>query len=314
MRRVRRSQLLAAVLAPFVVVATTAAASPFPSVVPLPDDFAPEGIAAAGNTFYAGSMVDGDIYRGDLRSGQGSVFVDVTGRQALGLKPDVRHGLLFVAGGFNGHAYVYDLTTGADVADYTLSTTGGLINDVVVTRSAAYFTDTFAPHIYKVPIGDDGSLGSAQTITVTGPASAGGGFALNGIDATPDGATLVVCHTALGAVFTVDPATGVSREITLTSGSLVVGTPDGILLAGHDLWVVENFANMIARVHLSPDMSTGVVTATLTNSAFEVPTTIARHGSTLIAVNGKFDLGFPKPLGPGAPPGTHFEVLQFPAQ
>jgi hypothetical protein len=31
----------------------------------------------------------------------------------------------------------------------------------------------------------------------------------------------------------------------------------------------------------------------------------------LAAVNAKFDLGFPPPIGPGAPPGTPFDVIQF---
>jgi hypothetical protein len=292
----------------------TATAGAYPSVISLPTDFAPEGVATEAHIFYAGSLIDGDIYRGDLRSGAGAVFIDVpaaAGRQALGLKVDQRHGLLFVAGGFNGHAYVYDAETGADVADYALGAPGQLINDVVVTRDAAYFTNTFAPFIYRVPIGAGGSLGPAEAITVTGPASATGGFGLNGIDATADGGTLIVCHTDLGALFTIDPTSGVSREITLTSGSLVPGTPDGILRVGHDVWVVENFANMVARVHISPDWSTGAVTQTVTNSAFHVPTTIARHGARMVVVNGKFDLGFPPPLGTGAPPGTPFEAVQF---
>lgn len=65
-----------------------AAGTPFRASVPLPDDFAPEGIAVGrGPTFYVGSLVDGDIYRGNLRSGRGAVFVDAPpGRQALGLK------------------------------------------------------------------------------------------------------------------------------------------------------------------------------------------------------------------------------------
>jgi sugar lactone lactonase YvrE len=299
------------VVAPLLVTTLTAASPAYPSVIPLPVDWAPEGVATANNTFYSGSSVDGSIFRGDLRSGEGAVFIHQSGRSALGLKVDTRHGLLFVAGGFTGHAYVYDLRSGDDVADYTLAPEGELINDVVVTTTAAYFTDTFAPRIYKVPITPDGSLGPAQTITVTGPASAVGGFGMNGIDATPDGSTLVVCLTTLGTIATVDPETGASDQITVTSGSLVPGTPDGILLAGHDLWVVENFANTVARVHLSPDLSTGAVTDTVTNSAFEVPTTIARHGTRLVVVNGKFDLGFPPPLGPGAPPGTPFEAVQF---
>jgi hypothetical protein len=53
------------------------------------------------------------------------------------------------------------------------------------------------------------------------------------------------------------------------------------------------------------------VTATVTNPLFHIPATVARHGKRLAVVNAKFDLGFPPPLGPGAPPGTPFEVVQF---
>ena len=291
----------------------SAATSAYPDVISLPHGFQPEGIAAVNHTFYAGSLVDGDIYRGDLRNGTGAIFADVSGRQATGLKVDTPHHLLFVAGGFTGHAYVYDSRTGAHVADYALAPTGMLINDVVVTSDAAYFTQTFAPELYRVPIRSDGSLGPAETITVTGPAAVSipGTFGLNGIDALPNGKTLIVDHSELGALFTVDPRTGASRELSLPPGSLVQTTPDGILRIGHDLWVVENFANTLVRVHAAPDWSRGTVTETVTNDAFEVPTTVARHGSRLAAVNAKFDLGFPPPIGPGAPPDTPFEVVQL---
>jgi len=45
-------------------------------------------------------LFSGDIFRGDLRTGAVERFIHPpTGRMALGLKADVRHGLLFVAGG-----------------------------------------------------------------------------------------------------------------------------------------------------------------------------------------------------------------------
>jgi hypothetical protein len=307
-----RLRVLAGLLLAPVLLLTTAAADPFPHVVPLPVDFQPEGIAVGtGPTFYVGSLNDGDIYRGNLRTGQGAVFVDVSGRAAAGMKVDEPRHRLFVAGGATGHAYVYDTRTGATLANLALAAPGGLVNDVVVTRRAAYFTDTFAPHIYKVPIAHDGTLGTPRTITVSGPASATGEgvFGLNGIDAPRNGSTLVVNHTALGALFTIDPATGVSRPITLTAGSLVAGTLDGLLLDGKVVWVVENFANSLAKVSLSPDLSTGRVTARVTDPEFRVPTTVAEHGHRLALVNGRFDLGFPPPFDVGAPPGTTFDVV-----
>jgi hypothetical protein len=300
-------------LAPALVTAG-ASASTGTRTVPLPVDFEPEGIATGpGATFYVGSMWDGDIYRGDLRTGAGSVFIDVSGRQALGMKVDQRRHRLFVAGGFNGHGYVYDTRTGATLADLTLTRAAStVVNDVALTRRAAYFTDSFSPHLYKVPLRRDGSFGRPRTLTVTGPAgvpTAAGGFGLNGIAATRNGRTLIVDRSDLAALFTIDPATGRSRPIPLTGGSLVPSTPDGILLAGKRLFVVENFANTLVEVRLSAHLSRGRVTATVQDPAFQVPTGVARHGHELALVNSRFDLGFPPPAGPGAPPGTTFDVV-----
>jgi hypothetical protein len=293
-----------------------ASAAPFPDSVPLPVDFAPEGIAlGAGSTFYAGSLTTGDVYRGDLRSGAGGVFVDApAGRAAVGLKADRAHHLLFVSGGATGEAYVYDLRDGAPVAAYQFGPSGAaLLNDVVVTGDGAYFTDSFAPVLYKIPIGRDGSLGQGATIALSGPAAAidPTGVNLNGIDATADGATLIVNHSALGRLFTVDPATGASAAIAVNG--LIPGTPDGLLLAGRDLWVVENFANTVVRVTLSPDLSSGTITSVITSPLFRIPTTVAKHGDRLALVNGRFDVGLPPPFGPGAPPGTDFDVVLVPA-
>jgi hypothetical protein len=297
-------------------VSAPAFGAPFPDSVPLPVDFVPEGIAVgAGSTFYAGSLKTGDIYRGSLRTGAGAIFIDApAGRVAVGLKADRAHGLLFVAGGPTGAAYVYDLRTGADVATYQFAAPGtALLNDVVVTRDGAYFTDSFGAFLYKIPIGPGGALGAGETIAVTGPAAAINPAYpnLNGIQATADGSTLIVGHTALGALFTVDPATGASAAIVVDG--LTPLTQDGLLLVGRKLWVVENFANRLVRVTLSPDLASGTITSTIASPLFRVPTTIARHGNTLAAVNGRFDLGIPPPLGPGAPPGTEYDVVLVPA-
>jgi hypothetical protein len=296
-------------LAPLLITAP-AQAKPFPASVPLPVDFQPEGLAIGpGSTFYVGSLRTGDIYRGDLRSGQGSLFIDAPdGRTALGIEVDVARGLMFVAGGVTGAAYVYDLRTGRTVAVLQLAQPGStLINDQVVTRDAVWFTDSFAPVLYRVPISPTGALGTPTTVPVTGPASTmTQGFNLNGIDATPDGRTLIVTHSDLGALFTINPKTGASAPIAVDG--LTAGTTDAILLKGRTLWVVENFANTLLGVTLSPDLRSGTVTTTITSDAFHVPTAVGRHGNRLALVNARFDLGFPPPFGPGAPPGTTFDV------
>lgn len=50
--------------------AATAAPAPFPDTIALPAGFQPEGIASGrGSTFYAGSLANGAIIKGDLRTG-----------------------------------------------------------------------------------------------------------------------------------------------------------------------------------------------------------------------------------------------------
>ena len=220
MRKVTR--LLVAV--PALVLMLGMGAPPSVRSVPLPDDFSPEGIAAGtGSTLYVGSLVDGDIYRADQRTGKGTVFIDApAGRIAAGLKFDKAFHRLWVAGGPTGHGYVYDTRTGKSVADLSLGTAGAsLVNDMVVTEHAVYFTDSFNPVLYKVPIGRHGKIGSPHTMALSGPAATivVGGFNLNGIAASDDG-TLIVDNSALGTLMTINPRNGSSRSIEVTGGAL----------------------------------------------------------------------------------------------
>jgi hypothetical protein len=226
------------------------------------------------------------------------------------MRVDEARKLLFVAGGIGGHVYVYSTRDGSQVADIVVGPATTFTNDVALTRHAAYFTDSFAPRIYTVPYGH-GRFGTPKTITVTGPAGVSdpGTFGLNGIDATPDGSTLLVDHTNEGIVALVDPASGVSRKISLSGGSLVPATPDGLQLEGRRLYVVEGFADKIAEIKLSGNLRHGRIVRTITSDDFEVPSTAAVKGNLLAVVNAKYDLGFPPPFGPGAPPGTPFEVI-----
>lgn len=297
------------------VALTVAAAAPFPASIPVPNDFQPEGIATGpGATFYVGSLTSGDIYRGSLRTGEGAIFVDAPpGRPAVGMKVERSAQRLWVAGGPTGRAFVYSTRDGSTVANILLtSAAASLINDVTVTNDAAYFTDTFNPVIYKVPIGPGARIGQPQSIPLSGPAAVPGDFPnWNGIDATRDGKSLIVGHSSRGAMYLVDPVTGASRTIEITGGTITPDTADGILLDGKTLWVVENFANRLVKIELDPGLTSGRIVAAVTHPLFRVPTTVAEHGNRLALINGRFDLGFPPPFGPGAPPGTTFDVVQL---
>jgi len=183
--------------------------------------------------------------------------------------------------------------------DLTDPALGTIINDVALSRDAAWFTDSVQPHLYRVPIAPDGAVGTPSTLVLTGPAAhLSGEFNLNGIAATPDGKTLIVAHSGDSTLYTVDPATGASAAIAGADVPLV----DGILLEAGRLWAVQNFLNQVTEQRLSPDLSSATVQQVITSPLLQVPTTVARHGNTLALVNAKFDTGFP-------PKADQYEVV-----
>jgi sugar lactone lactonase YvrE len=269
------------------------ATRPFPQVIQLPAGFQPEGIEVGkGATFYVGSRVTGAIYRGNLRTGAGAILVaGGSGRMATGIELDPQN-RLWVAGAGTGDAYVINARTGALIRTYDFAATDTFINDVVVTKSAAYFTDSRKALLYKVPIGPGGALGSIQTINLGSPFVLGAGFNLNGIDATPNGKTLVAVQSNNGKLFRIDAATGAVREITL-AGSQSVPNGDGILLTGKTLYVVQNTNNQVAVISLTPNLTSGRLVTRLSDPDFSVPTTIDDHGRRLYAVNARFGVVSP---------------------
>ncbi|HEY3485595.1 MAG TPA: hypothetical protein VGK49_09435 [Ilumatobacteraceae bacterium] len=284
----------AALFAAAVPSTATAASSQFSETIDLPAGFTGEGVATApGGVFFAGERVGGRVARGNIKEGTSGVFVATPLlTSATGLKADVPHGLLWVSGGATGHAAVYDLATGEPVQLLTLGGPGSFINDVVVTRDAAYFTNSLVPVIYRVPVSAAGAIGTPETIDLAGPAGDYvPGFNLNGIEATPDGSTLISVNSTQGALYTIDALTGESHEIAL--GGATVETGDGILLLGRELLVLQNGGmnfenNRIAVVRLNDDLSSGQVVDTVTSPLFETATTLARSGGVLLAVNAQF--------------------------
>ncbi len=265
-----------------------------PHVIELPAGFQPEGIVTSdADTFFVGSIPTGAIRRGDLRTGTTSDFVPAQeGRNAIGLA--LGDAMLFVAGGATGQAYVYDARSGEDVAAFQLATSQSFINDVVATSDAAYFTDSVNPVIYKLPIESRGEVGMPVALPLTGDLVYSSGFNANGIDAMPNGDTLVVVQSNEGELFTVDPESGATDMIDLGGSTVVNG--DGILLEPSGaLWVLRNRNNLLVLVQLEPDLESGSVVGEFTDETFDVPTTLARAGDRVAIVNARFGTTDPQP-------------------
>lgn len=264
-----------------------------PDVIQLPVGFQPEGLTTAKrHTFYVGSVKDGTIYRGSLRSGQGAVFVPgAAGHSATGMKIDRRH-RLFVSGAASKFIRVYDARTGNELRSYPVPDSG-FINDVIVTRRGAYFTDSVVKQLYFIPFGAGGALGDLQRIPLTGDLQYDadpGTFELNGIEKARGGNTLISVQSRTGKLFTIDPATGATKEIALDKP---VTNGDGLLRVGRRLFVVRNQDNLVVAVRLRRNLTSGHYGREITSPAFAFPTTIARSGGRNYVVNAKFDSATP---------------------
>ncbi len=267
--------------------APAASAARFPERIPLPDNWQPEGIASGrGTIVYSGSRATGDIVAVDVRTGERELVVDAPeGRTAVGIEQD-RFGRFWVAGGATGDVYVYD-ADGTPIETYDFRDDTTFINDVVVTRDAAWFTDSQQPVLYKIPIGRDGSLGEPEVVPLSGDYQHAAGFNLNGIDATEDGRWLFAVQSNTGNVYRIDPDTG--EAVLVDLGGVPMTNGDGIYVEGRRLYVVQNRLNQVSVIRLDRTYTSGEVVDVLTAPGeFDVPTTITRFGNRFYLVNARF--------------------------
>jgi sugar lactone lactonase YvrE len=216
------------------------------------------------------------------------------------MKVDKR-GRLFVSGADSQRIRVYDVRDGDLIRNYDVAG-AGFINGVILTKRAAYFTDSQHAVLYKLPIGRHGELGTLVTMPLSGEwEQVAGQFNANGIEAAKGGRTLILVNSFTGKLFSVDAATGRAEEIDLGGDNVQQG--DGILLDGRTLYVVQNRSNLVTPVKLSRDLEEGDKRDSITSPLFNVPTTIAKSGGRLYVVNAKF--------GANSPTQT-YEVVRVP--
>ena len=202
---------------------------PLPTQIDLPVGFQPEGLTSSpSGKLYVGSVATGAIWAGSSKTGVGAVIVPgMAGRSAAGLHLDWR-GRLWVAGASNGTIRVYDPRTGTLLKEYVFPT-AGFVNDLVITHTAVYATDSLNQQLLVVPIGKRGKLvdpSKATTRPLTGDLAYTMGFDANGIVAK--GRSLILVQSITGLLFKVNPKTGSTKAID-THGYLVTNG-DGLVL------------------------------------------------------------------------------------
>ena len=298
--------------------ATLAGDKPFPTrVETLPGSYA-EGFAIGkGHTAYNGSPL-GSIYKADLRSGKGEVLVPVQDPDVLnacvllGMRVDPRTNYLFAAGCFNGNAFVYDADTGALIMEYQLNNSGefGVVNDLTITNDAVYFTDSFRPVLYRLPLSPNGGIpldaGAATELPLPDEFINNDPFCCtgNGIVSTPDGKTLIIGHSNLARLYRFDTATGEVNQIPV-DGPLS-GFLDGIAMQGHTLYIMTPYdfpgppvsIDRIQVVELDKGNLSGTLVETITDpDNLDGVASGAIFGSSLYVNNARYAT-FPEPNTP----------------
>lgn len=297
-----RPSLLASLsLAALFAAASLAQAQDAIRIYPLTEAAAyPEGLTvdSALNTAYTTSANTGVVTAIDLTTGETRVVADplemaetvITTPKSisLGLKADGQ-GRLWVAGGRSGTMHLVDIASGRRLAHFTAPLdTIGMMNDVVVTPDAAFFTDTLRPYLWRVPLDASADAVLEPWLAFEDTALEYGEEPnLNGIAATPDGRHLIVVQMKAGKLFRIDTAT---RQVTqIDVGDEVIDGGDGLVLDGRRLYLVRQWAGEVVALDLSEDLSSATVAKRIQPAELAWPATAALHDGHLIVANSQLN-------------------------
>ena len=246
----------------------------------------------------------GAIYKGNLRTGEGTILVPPTGYPVSGLSYDPRTDYLYAATGFadfvNGiiidqGVTVYDASSGDKITEITFGD-NIIINDCLVTRKAVYCTDSFNADLYKVVLEKGGRLPSTpvfEVIAMDGFEMVAGDFNANGLVGQFDGKQLVIVNISTGVLYRVDTASGDASPIQVEGAEQLFEFGDGLYLHGGTLYIMQNFLNKIAVVQLSRNLSRGRFIKNLPgegeNNPLDIATSIIGYRNGIYAINTHFN-------------------------
>jgi len=307
-----------------------AAQQNWPEAIPIPAGFESEGIELGrGHEFFLGafsyssffgpafgvahepSAFAGAIYKGNLRTGEGAILVPPTGKPISGLSYDARTDYLYAATGYSAGfltgsywdqgVIVYDASSGELVTEIIFGD-GIVINDILVTRTGVFCTDSLNADLYKVVLEHSGRIPSTPVVEVIHMPDFEmvAGFNANGLAGDFDGKQLVIVNTSTGVLYLVDTRSGEASPLQIQGAEELFPNGDGLYFDGQTLYILQNFDNKVAMVQLSGDRTAGWFVGNIPDEGevnpLDVATTLIGFGNSLYAINTHFfDLIFGNP-------------------
>ena len=267
--------------------------------IELPAGWQPEGITTDGRNLFSGSRTDGSILKIDPGTGRRKTFPGARGRVAVGIEHDSRRDVVWVAGGAGQQIRAQDADTGKVLRTYRFpSRKARFVNDLTVTDSAVYATDSLSRELLVVPLSTRSkalpAAGRAEVLPLKGDLRLAKGNDLNGI--VSRGRTLVAVQSSTGRLFTIDPRSGRTRRIATGGRTFVNG--DGLELGPRGtLYVVQN-RDKVTVLRLNRTSRAATVVDTIGRGDFaaglDVPSTVARVRDSLYVVNARFGVASPE--------------------
>ncbi|MHC4434977.1 MAG: hypothetical protein ACYTBS_24330, partial [Planctomycetota bacterium] len=218
----------------------------WPDLIPIPAGFEAEGIELGkdqdffvGTVTWSGDLTNaGAIYKGNLMTGEGQVLVQPTGKPVAGLSYDERSDYLYAAtghsGGFAGPRWeqgvkVYAATSGRLLEEIIFGD-DMVINDVLVTDTAVYCTDSVSTTLYKLPLENNGKVFSSafEKVEMTGFEMNPDSFNGNGLVGDFDGKQLIVINISTGVLYLVDTESGVATPVDVQGEEQLFANGDGL--------------------------------------------------------------------------------------
>ncbi|KAI5851127.1 hypothetical protein DFP73DRAFT_582066 [Morchella snyderi] len=264
----------------------------------------PEGIGRQPNSpyFYSGSTITGSLYRGNIYTPKMEVFISTPSPCLAGIKIDDQY-RLYVAGCTSGSVFVYDVNTRDLLYTFTVSYSGGFLNDLdIADDGTVYISDTYLPYLLYITPDQLAVEETEQELKIYTKLDAvipytnkngGPGISFaNGLVVTKDQEFVILGSWEGRALYRIS-LDDIKEISPIDLGEKTIGNVDGLLLRGKTLYSVNSNFELglfVDVIEIEYPYLEATPVGTLTSDLLYGPATAAFDGDDLLVTNFQVNL------------------------